>query len=178
MPFSPRGGHGEISLHLPHILAWGQSSHLQLLRYSCNKRMLELLVLQWGTFIISLPELVCRGEAHYFSRKSEKEISRAHVSYLASGHMFSLMPSAVSFPYSVIFRGGLHKGSFCALVSAIFSKGISPFTLEIIGGGLIVISASIPFSYVVLYLSCSSYTATPAFSSFMYFSQSLGGLMQ
>ena len=30
------------------------------------------------------------------------------------------------------------KGSFCALVSAIFSKGISLFTLETIGGGIMV----------------------------------------
>ena len=132
------GGHGEIILHLPHILAWGQSSHLQLLRYSCSKRTLELLVLQWGTFIISLPELIYTGEAHSFSRKSAKEISRALLQILALGHMFSFMPSVVSFHYSVIFRGGMPKGSFCALESAIFSKGISPFTLDIIGVGIMV----------------------------------------
>lgn len=103
------GGHGEIVLHLPHIMAWGQGSHLQLLHYSCIKRALELLVLQWVTITISLPELVCRGEAHSFSRKSKKEIFKAHNEYLATSHMFSLMSSVVPFSYSVIIWEGLQE---------------------------------------------------------------------
>ena len=140
--------------------------------------MLELRVLQWGTFIISLPELLCWGGAIYFSRRSEKEIPELLLQILTLGHCFISLP-AKSLPLTTLFLERVCRtSSHGVLESAIFSER-SSISLwrsleEVIS---LSIATSTSFSYVVLYLSFSSYTATLAFSCFMYFSQSLGGLL-